>query len=112
MSPGRRAAAFWCIASTCCVLVDLDQLLQAVYLHQLIDVGIWICIRRRVLILQLCHQQREEVVRSDHRVILIAGVTAGIGRITGRRLEGRDTSWDLHLTPFRPALRDLFKLEH
>src|SRR5882757_5107822 len=84
-----------------CVLVDLDQLLQAIHLNQLIDIGIWIGIRSGVLVFQLCHQKREEVVRSDHGTVLIVAVVCAIGRIAARRRGHRNASRNLHLVPFR-----------
>ena len=57
-------------------LIGLDELLQAVDLHQLIDVLVRIGIGGRVLVLQLGHQQLQEIVRRDGG--------AGAGRI-GRR---------------------------
>ena len=44
------------------VLVDVDQLLQAVHLHELVDVLVGIGIRGRILILHLGHQQGQKVV--------------------------------------------------
>jgi hypothetical protein len=43
-------------------LIDRDQLFQTVDLHQLIDVGIRIGIRRWVLILHLGDQESEKII--------------------------------------------------
>src|SRR6185437_2698843 len=89
------------------VLVDLNQLLQAVYLDQLIDIGIWIGIRSRVLVLQLGHQKREKVVRRDHGTALAVAAVRAVGCIAVRCRGHWNTSRNLHLISFRARLNGL-----
>ena len=44
------------------VLVDRDQLLQAVHLHQLVDIGVGVLVGGGILVLHLRHQQLQKIV--------------------------------------------------
>ena len=47
------------------ILINVDQLLETVHVHQLVDVLVGVGICGRVLILHLGHQQRKKVVGGD-----------------------------------------------
>ena len=59
-------------------LVDADELLQAVYIDELVDVLIRIRIGRGVLIFHFGDQQREKVIGCDFGRRILASAAAGL----------------------------------